>query len=122
MLGWWYTEGWNSRIGRSKKSILDTSELFSIGQLAATLFSPFRQISAGKVRGPIGVQLRAFADQLISRVIGGIVRFFMIIFGVIAISANTLFQAVIIIFWLTMPLLIIVGLLLAVIGWVPSWK
>lgn len=98
------------------------TEFFSIGQLAKTLFSPFRQISAGKVSGPVGVQLRAFVDQLISRAIGGVVRFFVILFGLIAIVGTALVQFIVVLFWLLMPLVFVGGFIMAVIGWVPSWK
>ena len=122
MLNWWYTDGWSARLRKSKQSIGGMTEFFSIGQLAKTLFSPFRQISAGKVNGPVGVQLRAFVDQLISRAIGGVVRFFVILFGLIAIVATALVQFIVVLFWLLMPLVFVGGFIMAVIGWVPSWK
>ena len=54
--------------------LVSVFDYFSIDLLVRTWFAPFRQISAGAVDGPIGVQIRAFFDRLISRTIGGIVR------------------------------------------------
>ena len=71
---WWYGEGWRRHARLSGLGILRMADFFSIGLLARTLFSPYRQISAGRVRGPLPVQLRAFADRLFSRVIGGVFR------------------------------------------------
>ncbi len=121
ILSWWYGDGWRQRLGMIGSRVARTSDYFSIGLLASTLFSPFRQISAGKVDGPIALQVRAFADRLISRFIGSIVRSFMMIFGVVVISLQAVCGVVILLFWAIIPLLPVIGLLAAVIGWVPEW-
>jgi len=121
MFSWWYGHGWISQWGRVRDRLMATASYFSIGQLFATLFSPFRQISAGKVRGSLAAHVRAFFDQTISRVIGAIVRLFTILFGVIALVLQFLFEFIIIIVWLTLPILPFVGLIVFAIGWVPSW-
>lgn len=89
-----------------------TFDFFSIDLLVKTLFAPFRQISAGHVQGPMAVQLRAFADRLVSRVIGAIVRLIMLVIGVIAIVLQALLAGVILLGWLLVPLLPLVGLML----------
>lgn len=94
-------------------------DYFSIDLLIRTLFAPFRQISAGSVSGPIGEQLRAWADRTISRVIGFIVRTIVIVVGCLAIIAQTVLSLVYAFLWLTMPLLPIVGLAMMLIGWIP---
>ena len=85
---WWYGEGWRRHARLSGLGILRMADFFSIGLLARTLFSPYRQISAGRVRGPLPVQLRAFADRLFSRVIGGVFRTILIFVGMIAIAGR----------------------------------
>jgi len=71
ILSWWYGRGWLGQWHRVNNRWRTTVQFFSIGQLFATLFSPFRQISANNTSdsNPI-VALRAVFDQLISRVIG----------------------------------------------------
>lgn len=122
ILSWWYTKGWRQRVVLMNDRLARTSDFFSIGLLASTLFSPFRQISAGRVSGPIAVQLRAFVDQLISRLIGSFVRGFMIIFGLVTLTLQVILGGALLVFWALVPTLPVVGLLLMVIGWVPTWK
>jgi len=117
ILKWWYGSGWLARVQIIKNRLASSADYFSVGLLATTLFAPFRQISAGKVSGPIGDQLRALVDRLISRTIGAFVRTFMIIFGLLAMLVQTLFGIIVLIFWLILPLLPVIGLILMVIGW-----
>jgi hypothetical protein len=119
ILSWWYGAGWRQRVTMLREKITSTMDYFSIDLLAKTLFSPFRQISAGKVQGPLGVQLRAFADRIISRVIGGMIRSFMIIIGIIALLLYSIIGGVFVILWAVVPLLPIVGIVLFISGWVP---
>lgn len=119
MLSWWYTTGWRQRISLLKEKLASTVDYFSIDLLLRTLFSPYRQISAGKVNGPLGVQMRAFFDRLISRMIGAMIRLFMIIVGVIAIILHTFIGFVLVICWAVVPLMPLLGLLLFMSGWIP---
>ena len=64
---WWYNTGWKKLIERVRESLLNVYDYFSLGLLLKTLFAPWRQISAGRVRGPLSVQLRAFFDRQIGR-------------------------------------------------------
>jgi hypothetical protein len=121
MISWWYGRGWRGQFVRVRDRLVQTASFFSIGQLLKTLFAPFRQISAGRVDGPIGVIFRAFFDQLISRVIGAIVRFFTILFGIVVLILQGLYEALILIVWLFLPVFPVVGLVMMAIGWVPSW-
>jgi hypothetical protein len=121
MISWWYGRGLKGQFGRIRNRLLKTIHFFSIGQLLATLFSPFRQISAGKTQGSIATQMRAFFDQTISRVIGAIVRSFTILAGVIVLLLQIVAELLIVIVWLTLPLFPIVGFIMLAIGWVPQW-
>ena len=121
ILSWWYGAGWRARWIMTADRIAVTSDYFSIGLLASTLFAPFRQISAGKISGSLSVQFHAFIDRLISRCIGAIVRSFMILFGLIVITCQAIGGGVVLVFWAIIPLFPVIGLLAAVIGWVPAW-
>lgn len=68
LLSWWYGSGVLRMFRTVQMKFASLLDYFSIDLLARTLFAPFRQISAGGVSGPIGLQIRAFFDQLISRV------------------------------------------------------
>jgi hypothetical protein len=119
LLSWWYGNGWRERLSRTGKQLTSIAAFFSIGQLALTLFSPFRQISAGAVNGSVDVQLKAFIDKTISRLIGAVVRLFAIIAGLVIMLFAAIFSLLVLAGWILLPLLIVAGILLTVIGWAP---
>jgi len=121
ILSWWYGDGWKQRLQLIKSRLARSSDYFSIGQLASTLFAPYRQISAGGVSGPIGVQLRASVDRLISRIVGMFVRLFVLIFGIVVISLQAVIGVAILIFWMIIPIFPVIGLIIFATGWVPQW-
>lgn len=121
LLSWWYTTGWRQRLVRMREHLVALADYFSIDLLLRTLFSPFRQISAGKVRGPLGVQLRAWLDRLVSRLIGAMVRLFMIVIGALAMIISALVYSVGVVLWAVVPVLPIVGIIAGMNGWVP-WQ
>jgi hypothetical protein len=122
LLQWWYCRGWRGKLREAGRRLGATIDFFSIGHLLATLFDPYRQISAGRLQGTVGDQLRGFLDKTISRVIGAIVRLFTILAGVICLAFQVLFEGLIIGFWWFLPLFPIFGFLMFAVGWVPSWR
>lgn len=121
LFSWWYSAGWLRCISAVQTGLASVYDYFSLDLLARTLFSPFRQISAGAVRGPIGVQLRAVVDNLISRVIGGIVRTIVIIVGTVTLLLSCVLGIIRIVLWPIIPVLSIVFIIFAITGWVP-WQ
>jgi len=119
LLSWWYTTGWRGRLFGLRDKLASTIDYFSIDLLLRTFFSPFRQISAGRVDGGLNVQMRAFFDRLISRMIGAVIRLVMIIVGIIAIIFHTVLGTVFVAIWAFIPIFPIIGIWLATIGWVP---
>lgn len=120
-LTWWYGAGWKQQLLLLRERIASTYDYFSIDLLVRTLFSPFRQISAGSIRGPLGVQIRAWFDRLLSRTIGAIVRLVMIVVGAIALLIAALSGVIIVLIWSIIPLLPALGLVMTLAGWIP-WK
>lgn len=122
LLSWWYGNGWRDRLTMTTKQLSSVAGFFSIGQLLSTLFSPFRQISAGSVQGPVDVKLRAWVDKLVSRFVGAFVRLMAIIAGLVILLVAVVVRSVILAGWPLLPVMIVGGILLTVIGWVPSWQ
>lgn len=119
LISWWYGAGWLSQV-RVVRGWLDSIyDYFSIELLARTLFSPFRQDSAGKVKGPVNVIFRHFLDNLTSRFIGAFIRSFMIILGVISIAIVGLIGLITMIIWPLIPVMPLIGLVMTFIGWTP---
>ncbi len=119
ILSWWYGNGWLSRFRMLKDRLQASADFFSVKSLFLSLFAPYKQISAGVIDGPIGVKFHAFFDQLISRIIGAIVRSFVIVAGIIILIVQFIFGIMMLIFWLVIPFFPALGLIIAVIGWVP---
>lgn len=119
MLLWWYGQGWRDAAMRVGRRLMNLEDYFSIDLLLKTFFSPFRQISAGKTQGPLGVQMRAFFDRLISRAIGAMIRLFTILIGLVAILLYAIIGLITLVFWAFIPLLPIAGIVLFIFGWVP---
>lgn len=120
LLGWWYGPGWRGYMSRTLDRLAATADFFSISLLLRTLFSPFRQISAGSVRGPLGVQLRAFFDRLISRLIGAMVRSALIVAGGVILAIQAIIGGIMGVGWLFVPALPLAGLIMMLIGWI-AW-
>jgi hypothetical protein len=121
IISWWYGDGWKGQLRRIRDRLSASAGYFSIGQLFSTLFSPFRQISAGSSGGPVGTQLRAFFDKTLSRLIGAIVRLFTIGAGLIVMLVQAIVELIILLVWLVFPAFPVVGIIVAIIGWVPTW-
>lgn len=122
ILSWWYGRGWLGQLHRVSDRWRTTVEFFSIGQLIATLFSPYRQISANSTSDPNPMAaLRAVFDQLLSRTIGAFVRLFTIFAGCIVIGLQVLYESLLLILWFYLPVLPVIGFILLALGWVPSW-
>lgn len=112
MLNWWFNSGLKNLIKSLKVSLYRTIDTFSLGLLFKTLFSPFRQISAGMLPpgAPIKVQISAAGDRLFSRLIGFFIRSLLIIVGSIVILFQSFAGILIILMWLVLPLFPLIGL------------
>lgn len=116
LLEWWYGKGVLGQLNRQLNGLARTLDTFSFALLLRTLFSPYKQISAGAVRGPLPVQLRALVDNLFSRVIGAVFRSILIFAGGIMLAVRFLISGVILIVWILLPVLPLIGLVLTLSG------
>ena len=121
ILSWWYGAGLMARVTAVQAKIASIMDYFSIDLLLRTIFSPFKQISAGSVSGPIGVKLRALLDRIFSRIIGAVVRSMLIIVGTVGIILTIVLGSLLILSWLLVPVIPFAGVILTLIGWTPSW-
>ncbi len=123
MLSWWYGVGWLRRSEIVRERLVATLDYFSIHLLVRTLFSPYRQISAGKVSGSFQVKFQASLDRLVSRFIGALIRTTIIIVGCGTIVFYSLIGALTLIMWIFVPFLPVIGFILFVSGWIPfQWN
>lgn len=115
-ISWWYGSGWKDGAQNSLGRLRRTADLFSFGLILPTLFAPFRQISAGGVRGPLGDQFRVFLDRTVSRFVGFVVRIVMLIVGCLALIVLSLGCALWLIAWPLIPLTPVALVILAIGG------
>ena len=117
-LQWWYLRGWLTYFDGFRIKMRDMADFFSIGLLLRTLFQPFRQISADETgeKGGLEGALIAFFDRLLSRVIGFVVRIFIIIAGIIVMTCELVFGLAIALLWPCIPLLPFVGIVVSSMG------
>jgi hypothetical protein len=117
MLSWWYTAGWSALATRIGHRINTVMESFSVSLLMGSLFEPFRQISAGQVRGGgFDVQLRAFGDRLFSRLFGAVIRSLFIGMGLVGAFLTAIVGMVQLAVWPFVPFLPFIGIGLAIAG------
>lgn len=119
-LTWWYGAAWMQALQRVQKRAVGVLDTFSVTLLAGSLFAPFRQIDAGGVRGPIGVQIRAWFDRSFSRIFGFFLRSIMILTGLTIACFVWLFGVVWLLTWLVIPVLPVLGIIATGSGWVLS--
>ena len=106
LLSWWYADGWGDLVHDFGEALKNTVDFFSISSLFKTMFAPFRQISAHG----------GFLDRLISRLVGSVVRFFLIIFGGLAIILEMIVGVIMVVLWPLMPLMPIACIFLTIVG------
>lgn len=116
-LSWWYGSGWKSFVLGLRERLAASYDYFSIGLLASSLFAPFRQISAGRVKGSLDVMFRAFVDRLISRIIGAFVRTVLIIIGTVWLVLQLLMYTLVGVLWAFVPFLPFIGFVMFLSGW-----
>ncbi len=113
MLGWWYSRGWLwmaqqiyiVELGR-------VFEFFSIKDLLKTLFAPFRQDVIDTSRAPLGVKLQVLGGNLISRVIGAMIRITIIFIGIFFAFLLVFLGFLFLVAWPFLPLAPVVAVVL----------
>ena len=114
---WWYTRGWHLFTRALFEKLRSMADFFSMSLLLRTLFAPFKQISTADVtRGGPAAYLANFFDKLLSRVIGMFVRLFILMFGSIVLTLETIFSVLFIAIWPVVPILPAVCVALCIMG------
>lgn len=122
LVSWWYGSGWLDQVGLVRKRFAAVADRYSLSLLLRTLFSPFKQLDAHNGgTGSLDARLRAWLDRQISRLIGAMVRSFILIVGLLVIVVEALVALLRIMLWPVVPALPFIGLLLALMGWLP-WQ
>lgn len=111
LFSWWYGAGWRQVAGSIGPRLRSVANDFSVGQLFRTLFAPWRRIITYPGASIID-RFHAWIDNMFSRMIGFVVRFFVLLAAFVSLAAVAVFSIVEIIVWPLLPWAI-PGLLIA---------
>lgn len=105
MLGWWYSQGWAWIMHSIRDSLIAVEESFSVPILLKTWFSPWKQIQT-----PSSLRnfFQAAIDNLISRLIGALIRTFMLITAIIMMAGIAVFGLLSLLLWPVFPFFIVI--------------
>jgi len=115
LLAWWYGPGWMGAWRRAGGWISKIQRGFSIPELIANLFSPWKQIVALPGRS-IDEKFKAMLDNLVSRVIGFIVRLLVLLAAAVVILFTAVIGLVMAAAWPLLPLSILLFVFKGFVG------
>ena len=107
---WWYGQGWALVFKNMKRRLRQIEQMFSVTMLLHTLFAPWRRIITYP-GASLGAHLQALLDNSISRLVGFIVRLFVLLFAVVAFIGVALVALIEIIAWPLVPIAIVAGII-----------
>lgn len=112
---WWYGQGWALLVRNMRRRLVMTSNVFSVPILIRTLFAPWRRIITYGGAG-INSQIRTAADNLVSRLVGFVVRLFVLFTAGVSLVVVMAVAAVEIAAWPLLPIAVFGLLVKGVIG------
>ena len=101
---WWYGPGWHDAANRLMTRLHETYLTFSVPILLRTMFAPWKRIITYPGRS-IGERSRASLDNLISRVVGLVVRGCALGAALAIMGVYLIFGGALLILWPAIPLL-----------------
>jgi len=112
LVTWWYSKGWINTMTNLSSMVTGISRLFSVPILLRTLFAPWKRIISYP-GSSLDAKMRAFADNMVSRAVGFVVRILVLLTALIVEALAGSIGIIWIILWPCIPLL---GVLLLVKG------
>jgi hypothetical protein len=101
-LGWWYGSGWSGIVGSLNSRSRSILSEFSVVQLLRTLFSPWRRIISYPGAN-IAERWHAWLDNLVSRIIGFIVRLLVLLAATLVLIGVIVITILQIVIWPLLP-------------------
>lgn len=102
---WWYGAGWKQVIRNFGPRLRRIAGAFSAGQLIRTLFAPWRRIITYP-GASLAERFHAWIDNLVSRVIGFVVRLLVLLAALVVFSLVAVFSVLEIAAWPLLPVAI----------------
>jgi len=114
LFSWWYQDGWALVAKSFQKRTNSILESFSVVLLLRTLFSPWHRIISYPDHN-LAAYFYAAIDNLISRLVGFVVRCFVLIGAILTLIISLIITFVELIIWPLIPPLCVVLLVYGVI-------
>lgn len=108
-LGWYYNEALHGLLEIWKNYILFFGRFFSLRELAVTILSPWhRDVQVRNWRGfSLQKSLNLFLLNIFSRIIGAVIRIFVIALGLVFVASAIVIGFLLGIFWIGAPLIFV---------------
>jgi len=107
LFGWWYGSGWAGAFAATRRRLSNLADMFSTGTLLHTLFAPWKRIVTYP-GASIDAKLRAFGDNLISRLVGFTVRIVVLLAATISLLLLCVIGLIELVVWPLIPPLAII--------------
>lgn len=104
---WWYGRGLLSYWQAIQVMTDKIYSYFSINLLASTLFDPWKRDSYCVENASLDVRIKIMFDNLLSRVVGAVIRLGTIVFGLAATIVFFVFLLISFVIWFLLPLVVI---------------
>ncbi len=107
---WHYSRAFKELFGLWKNFLWFVTHFFSLPQLTRTFFAPFKRIQERRKRGfDIEDWLGVFLVNIISRLIGALLRSVLITVGLLCWLLTALVGGMIFLLWVVLPVIVLVG-------------
>lgn len=114
-ISWQFFDAPRNILGAWKNFFKFILNYFSVGLLLKTFFSPWRRIQVSYGKGfDIGRYLSAFSSNLIFRLLGAIVRSFLILVALLIELLIIALGIIVVLGWFLLPLLLIAGFIFGI--------
>ncbi len=106
---WWYGLGWKRAWQSILTRIRGVGRVFSVRLLISTLFKPWKQITESATKDSMLAQkFQAFLSNLVSRIVGMMMRLATLLAAAIAIAIAALGGLALALAWPLLPVLVLV--------------
>lgn len=99
---WWYGRGWQQVARGLGPRLRGVMNAFSVRQLLRTLFAPWRRIITYP-GASLEDRFRAWGDNMFSRIVGLVVRLFVLFAAAVTLVLVALLTAVELVIWPLLP-------------------
>jgi hypothetical protein len=100
---WWYGQGWSVIVRRAKERIIKTERIFSLSAIIDNIFAPWKRIITYPGKS-MGDRMRAMLDNLVSRMVGFLVRFIVLLLAGILLLGVCILGGLQIVLWPLVPI------------------